>query len=357
MPQQNSTPRLELPTCDDRLLWDIWMSTGHMPTLTVADELGLFSLLDRAPATIEEVAASLSLGARGAEAMLGVLASLGFLAQHQGRFYITGVSRNYLLPESPYYWGGVLHPFRELTVSHALVRDALQRDKPVSYETESYKLSDGIVSTWEAPVPDVEQIRTFTRMMHSHALPAAMGVAHRGDFTGVRWLLDVGGGSGCFCIALALRYPEMRFTVVDLPVVCELAQQYVADYRLQDRIDTQAIDMFNDPWPADHDAVFFSDIFHDWGIERCRYLGQRSFEVLPPDGRIYIHEILLADTKDGPLPAASYSMQMMLATQGKQLSLGELDELLRACGFEDVSAMQTYGYYSLISGRKPSSLA
>ena len=47
MPQQNSTPGLELPTCDDRLLWDIWMSTGHMPTLTVADELGLFSLLDR----------------------------------------------------------------------------------------------------------------------------------------------------------------------------------------------------------------------------------------------------------------------------------------------------------------------
>src|SRR6516162_2679170 len=64
---------LEMPSCDDRLLWDTYMSVYHLPTLVAADDLGLFSLLNREPATVDEVAKGLSLGPRAAEALLGVM--------------------------------------------------------------------------------------------------------------------------------------------------------------------------------------------------------------------------------------------------------------------------------------------
>jgi acetylserotonin N-methyltransferase len=172
-------------------------------------------------------------------------------------------------------------------------------------------------------------------------------------FRGVKRLLDGGGGSGCFPIALAQRYPQMRFTILDLAAVCQLAKGYAADFGLEDRIDTVALDMFHDPWPQGHDAVFFSNIFHDWNRKRCQHLAVQSFEILPFGGRIYLHEMLLEDTRDAPLTAALFSMHIICFTEGKQFTAGDLDGLLRDAGFTEISIVHTYGYYWLVSGRKP----
>ena len=63
--------------------------------------------------------------------------------------------------------------------------------------------------------------------MHSLGFPAAMGMARLGVFAEVRRLLDIGGGSGCFSIALAGRHPALHCTVLDLPPVCTLANQQI----------------------------------------------------------------------------------------------------------------------------------
>ena len=72
---------LDLPSCDDRRMWDVMMSVYHFPTLTAADELGLFPYLADSSATEGEVSKKFSLSSRAAEALLGVLTSLGFLAR------------------------------------------------------------------------------------------------------------------------------------------------------------------------------------------------------------------------------------------------------------------------------------
>jgi acetylserotonin N-methyltransferase len=63
--------------------------------------------------------------------------------------------------------------------------------------------------------------------------------------------------------------------------------------------------------------------------------------------------MLLADTRDGPLPAASFSLMMATGARGKQYSAGELDGMLREAGFGEATVTPTYGYYSLVSARKP----
>ena len=332
------------PTCDDRLLWDTWMSTFHFPTLTVADELGLFSVLDREPMTAQKVAKCLSLGIRATEALLGVMTSLGYLVQHEGIFSLTNVSRNFLLPQSPYYWGGILHFIRSTPLSHDSLLEAVRKDKSTIYPENDI---------WETHEVELEQAKAFTRHMHSQTVSPAIGATLHGDFDGVKHLLDVGGGSGAFSCALAQRYPEMCCTIFERQVVCRIAEDYISEAGLQDRIDTLAVDFFKDPWPSGYDAVLFSNILHDWNWEQCRQLVRNSLEILPAGGRIYIHEILLSDTKDSPLVATSFSMCMIWITEGKQLTASELRHLLSECGFEDVSIGKTYGYYSLISARKP----
>jgi len=338
----NPPSHLEPPTCDDRRIWDVWLSTCHGPTLAAADEIGLFAHLERGPLNIAELAHEMKLAPRSAEAALGLLTALGFLVQIEGRFHLTELSRNYLLPTSPYYWGGFLKRFREAPISSTALRDALRRGVSEAKEaaTEVWATSNR------------EKLRTFTDAMHSHAFASAAAFAARFDTTGVRRFLDVAGGSGCFCIALAARHPDIRCTVMDLPVVCEFAQEYAETYRVQDRVDTHGADMFAGAWPKGYDVIFFNDIFHDWDDERCLDLARRSFEALPPGGRILVHEIILSDGKDGPLPAAAYSMAMMFSTHGKQRTGGELRRILEEAGFGAVTVTPSTGYYSLLSGMK-----
>jgi acetylserotonin N-methyltransferase len=200
------------------------------------------------------------------------------------------------------------------------------------------------------PPPDLA--RQCLQVLHSHAFPAALGLARSGRFAPVHRVLDVGGGSGCFGIALALVQPDLRCTVLERPGICRLADRYIAAYGVQDRVETQAAHRVTDAWPAGHDAIFFSKIFHDWRWEHFSCLVERSFAALPAGGHIYLHEQVLA-AKDGPLLATSCSTRMLLCEEGKHGTAGDLDQLLSRVGFADIAVLPAHGFYSLIRGRKP----
>jgi hypothetical protein len=320
------------------------MSMFHFPTLAVADEIGLFALLHDTPRTKEDVTKLLAIGERAAEALLGVLTSLGYLLQLNGMFYLSEVSRTFLLPYSRYYWGGILRLMRSNPLTFEALLNAIRQDKATIYQEQN---------VWETHEVEPEQARIFTAHMHSQTVAPAVGAARRGPFQGVKRLLDVGGGSGVFCFPLVREYPEMHCTVLDLPVVCNIAREYIAREGLQDRVDTVSADFFKEPLPIGYDALLWSNIFHDWGREKCLHLARRSFEALPSGGRIYLHEIPLHDSTIGPLHTASFSVCLFWVTEGKQYSVAELEEMLVECGFHHLSVTPTYGHYMLISARKP----
>jgi hypothetical protein len=331
---------LDLPSCDDRPIWDVLMSVTHFHVLTLADQAGFFSALEHGPATAEQLAEARKIDVRATEAMLMVLASLGFLAKYRGEFHLTDVSRNYLLPESPYYKGGVFFLGKALMDAF---KTKLLEPKEKLATPEVARGLDG----------KPELARMLTRAMHGHSFASAMGMAKRGDFNGVTRLLDAGGGSGCFSIALAMHHRALRPTVMDVAPVVPVAQEFIRQYGLEDRVDTLTRDMFNEAWPTGFDAVLFSNIFHDFGWERCMRLARSAYGALEPGGRIYLHEMLLDDAKDGPLAAAAFSLGMIAISEGQQYTASELETMTRDAGFVDFRLLPTYGYYSLLSARKP----
>jgi cyclopropane fatty-acyl-phospholipid synthase-like methyltransferase len=178
--------------------------------------------------------------------------------------------------------------------------------------------------------------------------------ARSGHFDEVRRLLDVGGGSGCFSIAIAQRIAAIRCSVMELPAVCEVARGYIEEGGVADRVDTVAVDMFRQAWPQGYDGVLFSNVFHDWNVENNLILARRAHEILPRGGRVFVHEMLLAEDGSGPPTTASFSILMLFGTQGRQYSRSEVFRILAEVGFVDLEITEAHGYYSVISGRKPS---
>jgi 3-hydroxy-5-methyl-1-naphthoate 3-O-methyltransferase len=341
-------PSFEPPSCNDGPIRQLWLSAYILPTLNAAEELGLFPLLERAPLTVHQIAAKLSVTFRGAEAMVATLAAVDLLVSTQGKFHLTELSRNFLLPDRPFYWGHMLRFYTQVPITHEAMMKAMRADAP-SVVNDGKVLTDG----WGAADVPAEQAAVITRAMHSLSFSAATGLAKVIDLTGVKRVLDVAGGSGCCSIAMAQRHPQVRFTVADLAPVCTVANQYIGELGAGDQVDTTTLDMFRGDWPSGYDAVFFCHILHDWEGARRQHLLRRSFEALPPGGRLFIYEMLLSDSQDGPLTAALFSMCMVHVTLGKQFTADQLSSEIRDAGFRDVSVAHASAGYSLVSARKP----
>ena len=279
-----------LPTVDDRSIWNVWLSSVWLASVLAADELGLFDCLGRGPASREELARQLALPEEGLAGVLPVLVGLELLTSHLDRFGLTEAGRLYLRHEGPLYWGEALGVMRSPLVD--LLREAM-RD-PAG--RRHYRMAQG----WTAGHVETEAATAVARLMQAQSRPAALGLAATGAFAGASRLLDVGGGSGCFALALARRHPDLRCTVMELPAMCPVVESYVAEAGLGGQVASLAVDMFTQPWPRGHDAILLSNVLHDWDLVTNARLAAAAWAALPSGGRLFVHEILLDDRRRRP---------------------------------------------------------
>lgn len=94
-------------------------------------------------------------------------------------------------------------------------------------------------------------------------------------------------------------------------------------------------------------------VFHDWPPERCHFFARKSFESLPPGGRIVIHEMLFNDDRTGPFPVAAFNVDMLIAMPGQQYAKREVSAMLKEAGFRRIETKPTIGYWSIVTGVKP----
>lgn len=334
-----------LPTNDDTPIWNTWLASFQLPALTVALELELFEALNEQPASAEDFSERMDLNKRVMKALLPMLMQQGYLVQHGQTFQLTPVAKDYLLKDSPFFWGKHLSRAALQLNTHTQLLQALKNTLQASPSPAA--------DAWESGQMTEEMAQQITAFMHCHSLAPAVALAKMGFFKEVSKLLDVGGGSGCFPIAFASEHPDFQGTVMDLKPVCEVSKSYIADAGVSAQVDTQAVDMFREAWPKGYDSIFFANVFHDWDFPTCATLAKHAFDALPSGGKVFLHEMLLNDSATGPAPAVAFSLLMGFGTMGQQFTFDELKTLLNDAGFKDVSSRPTYGYYSLVIGVKP----
>ncbi len=332
-----------LPPIDDTQIWDSMLSLYNTHAIALALELQVFEAFD-APMSVEELVSKTGYSTRGIKALLAMLKIRGLLDRHEGRYQLNNLSRTYMLKDSPYYWG----PFFSWT-SASLPNYKIYMENIRDGETkEEREAADG----WESGEMDPEFARTITDYMHCHSIASAVGMSQTCDFSGVNKLLDVGGGSGCYAIAIANANSDMQATIMELKPVCAVAEDYIAKAGVSDRVDTKAVDMFREAWPEGYDAHFFANVFHDWSFETCAELAKKSYASLAPGGRICLQEMLLDEGEDNPAAPVAFSFLMTWGTKGQQFTLDELRGILESAGFKNIRAQRSYGYYSMVTGDK-----
>lgn len=343
---ERTTATTRRPRSDDRPLWDVYFGAYGYFAVHVAHGVGVFPLLANRPQTLGEVCQALGLKRRAAEAVLAVCVSHGLLAFDNGRYALTAVAEDYLLPTSPTYFGSqfdwnLAHP-EIITLDR--IRRAVLTNKPQAYE--------GGEQMFHTHEEEAELAKQFTRAMHSASMGPATAWPEKINLSGHRTLLDVGGGSGAHAIGALWQWPQLHGIIFDRLSVCEVAQEYASKYKLADRLATHSADMWKDPYPA-ADLHFYGMIFHDWPADQCRFLARKSFASLPTGGRIIVHEMLFNEERTGPFGVAAFNMVMLTYLDGEQYSGREIAGFFSEAGFTDIEVKPTFGYWSIVTGCKP----
>jgi demethylspheroidene O-methyltransferase len=158
------------------------------------------------------------------------------------------------------------------------------------------------------------------------------------DLSGVRRLMDVGGGTGAFLAAAGRAYPALALTLFDLPEVIAAAPARLARAGVADRVTLAAGSFRDGPLPAGADAVSLIRVLYDHADETVAMLLARVFEALPPGGRVIVAEPMSGGDRPERAGDAYFAFYCMAMGTGRVRSAAEIAALLARAGFEGIRA-------------------
>jgi hypothetical protein len=314
--------------------------------ISAADELGIFDSLAAGARTADELGKLLNLSPQAVDRICRVLVAGDFMGLDGQHFSLTDIARAYFVSASPLFRGPTLSRWREDRAHKRIVATAKEGWSPIADKEKSF------TEQWEKGEISIEGARHFTAMMHSLILAPSIAAARSGAFENINHIVDVGGGSGAFAMALKAANPKTIVTLFDLPAVCEVAKENLASNGFLSQVVLFPGNFFSDNWPEGCDGMYLSNILHDWPIPRCEEILANVFKRLPVGGKVFINEVLLAEDGISPRMAVLFHLLMYMNHRAQQFRFSELADLLNRVGFRDVRIESRYSYYSLISATK-----
>lgn len=343
---------LTLPTLDPTSIFEHFR--GSFGTELLVAAVGEFRIFDRlAERSLSRSAlqAQLGLVERPFIVLTTALRAMGLLQiDAAGQCSLTPLAREHLIEGGEFFVGDYLG----LALASGGVQEMIARlksNRPAGADEEqgaAFIYKPGAASQMELEA----SARALTLALAGRAKNVAPHLAANLDLTGVKKLVDVGGGTGIYSIALVQRNPGLRACVVDRPEVLRVAAEMIDEYGVQERIELVPGDMFTTPLPGDADAILLSNILHDWDVPENQQLVQRCAAALAPGGRLFIHDVFLNDALDGPLPLALYSAALFTLTEGRAYSAAEYRAWLQAADLTPLDVIPTLIHCGVLEGVK-----
>ena len=221
--------------------------------------------------------------------------------------------------------------------------DILQNPEPP--RTDNVKVSEFTV----------DDARRYHRATHSIGRGAGRLFLRQVDLAGKKHMIDIGGGSGAYCIEAAKLHPELRASVLDLESTAVVAREFIAENGVADRVEALACDFNKDPFPQGCDIAVMASNLPMYGREEFRAVVKKAFDALAPGGEMHlIGEALDAD-RSGPADAALWGLSEAIVNgTGLAHSTTDMEGYFAAAGFHDIATVPfVEGVLQRTHGRKP----
>ncbi len=163
---------------------------------------------------------------------------------------------------------------------------------------------------------------SFDALMAAQVKANAVEIAERYDWSRMKHVVDVGGGTGELLRTLLAAHSHLSGTLFDLPRVVAAAEP-------AERLDTVAGSFFDDPLPRG-DAYVLSQILHGFPDDEAGRILGRCIEAGGGDARILLVEQLVSERPTAD--EASFDLFMFTLGGGRQRTQDEFRALAESVG-------------------------
>jgi len=345
MPTENAPPK------QPPLLTLYQLGTGHYfsRALYVATKLGIAELLAAGPRDSQQLSEATATHAPSLQRVMRLLASVGvFDEREDGAFALTPVGEA-LRAGVPGSARAMVMLFTGERVQNAWgeLEYCVRTGEPVFRKR-------GLDDPFKDPERTPEENANFDEAMADVTRLTSIAVAAAYDFSGLRTLVDVGGGNGALLIGILKAHPHLRGIVFDQPSAAERAKRQIAEQGLAGRCDAIGGDFFQEV-PRGGDAYLLKHVIHDWNDERAIAILRNCHRAMNDDGRLLIVEGVYPrriEASPESRGAATNDVNMLVNTGGRQRSEAEFRSLYDAAGFKLTRIVPTPAPVSVIEGQR-----
>ncbi|PHQ71639.1 MAG: hypothetical protein COB93_02825 [Sneathiella sp.] len=326
---------------DSVRLQNIVQGYGQSAALMAGVELDIFTAISEGAQTIEAISKAVDIHPVNAERLVTMLAAMGILHFQDNCYRNADDAEKFLVTTSPSYAG----PWMLFTKPNWMEWGRL---------SEHLRAKDLSVL---GPIGDfgIEEARAYHKATYSIGMGAGRRFVQHVDLTGRKMILDLGGGSGAYCINAVKAFDGLKARVFDLPPVAEIAREFIAENGVSDRVEAVGGDFTNDPFPEDSDVVIMASNLPMYGPDVIGNVIQKAFGALLPGGEMHLIGETLNDDRVGPIGPAYWGLgQAISETLGVAHSEADCVRYFESAGFIDVTVEPFIkGSLSRIQGIKP----
>lgn len=310
--------------------------------LMAAVELGLFTKVARGADTEAAIAAALGIEPLNAERIIVACVALGLIERDGDRLRNAPDVARFLVEGERGYAGAWMLFTKPDWDEWGKLDAHLRRPGPPLVENKTVA---GIT---------VDEARRYHRATYSIGMGAGRLFLREVDLTGRRRVMDIGGGSGAYCIGACREYPGLTAVVLDLPPVVEVTREFIEENGLGDRIDAVACDFNRDPFPADCDVAIMASNLPMYGRREIASVVRKAHDALLPGGELHLIGETLQPDRSGPADAALWGLaQTIQASTGLAHSVVEVEDYFAAAGFGAIESVDFVpGVLTRTTGRK-----
>jgi hypothetical protein len=321
------------------------MVFGFIPAraISLVAELGIADLLKDGAKSAKELAIATDSHARSLYRLLRVCASVGVFSENENNQFSNTVLSDLLRSDSP----ESLKDFSIMIGDNTQFKTwgrfdyAVKTGQPAFDEVFGMPYFDFIgINPKEA--------KTFNDAMTGMSIGSSMAVLQSYDFSGIKILVDVGGGHGFLLASILNKYPDMQGINFDVPALKADAEALFAQHGVSNRSHYDSGDFFQTVTTGG-DAYIMKHIIHDWNDEQCVAILSNCRKGIKKGGKVLLVEMVLPDGNE-PSMGKLLDLQMLSVLPGCERTRAEYADLLEKSGFELTQIVPTPSPYSVIEG-------
>lgn len=201
----------------------------------------------------------------------------------------------------------------------------------------------------------VERAREYHKATYSIGMGAARRFHKQVDLSQRTKIMDLGGGSGCYCIVGAKNHPGLKGEVLDLAPVVEVTREFLRENDVEAQVSASVCDFTKDPLPTDADVAIMASNLPQYSREIIASVVERVFAALLPGGEFHLIGEMINPEGTGPLAPALWGLSEAVSySTGLAHSTADCIRYFESAGFVEVSETEFIpGTLTRITGIKP----